>query len=102
MGLHEVTHAKFAKFVAATEYQTQAEKTGSAFTVKDGAIQSVDGLTWKNPGFETSDDQPVVCVTRNDALEFCRWLSKQDSSQHFLPTEAQWEYACRSELYCRS
>jgi hypothetical protein len=51
---------------------------------------------WRNPGYEPSDDQPVVCVSWNDAKAFCDWLSQREGRQYALPTEAQWEYACRA------
>ena len=52
--------------------------------------------TWKSPGFQQTDDHPVVVVSWTDASEFCRWLAKKENKEYRLPTEAEWEYACRA------
>jgi sulfatase modifying factor 1 len=47
------------------------------------------------------DDAPVVNVSYNDATEFCAWLSKKQGKHYRLPTEAEWEYACRAGTVSR-
>jgi formylglycine-generating enzyme required for sulfatase activity len=52
-------------------------------------------LRGKN-GFSRSDDEAVIYVSWYDAQAFCQWLSDKEGLPYRLPTEAEWEYACRA------
>jgi formylglycine-generating enzyme required for sulfatase activity/uncharacterized membrane protein len=97
MGQTEVTVGQFRQFVKATGYQTQAEREGGAFRCFPNGEWKMDANTsWLNLSFAQTDDHPVMCLTWNDAVEFCDWLSKQEGKSYRLPTEAEWEYSCRA------
>ena len=100
LGMHEVTVGQFRRFVADSGYRTDAEKgpQPGAFgwdSVRQDVYFHAE-MSWRNVGFPQTDDHPVVCVSWNDAAEFCKWLSRKEGQPYRLPTEAEWEYACRA------
>jgi formylglycine-generating enzyme required for sulfatase activity len=98
LSAREVTVGQFRRFVNDTGYKTEAERDGlgNGFDAAKGSFSNDPKYTWRNPGFDQSDDHPVVNVSWNDAAEFCRWLSRKDGRTYRLPTEAEWEYCCRA------
>ena len=99
---HEVTVGQFKKFVVETKYQTEAEKEyGGWGYLKNRGLDERPEYNWKNPGWDQTDSHPVGNVTWNDALSYCHWLSKKESKEYRLPTEAEWEYACRAGTQTR-
>ena len=96
MGTTEVTRGQFAQFVRATGYETDAHKDGWAYTWTDQGWKKEPGACWEKPGLVQDDNHPVVDVSWNDAVAFCRWLSGKEKKHYRLPTEAEWEYACRA------
>ena len=100
LGAYHVTRGQFRQFVADTGYKTDAkkgEKPGAYGWDPDAKeFSSNDKYSWRNAGFEQTDEHPVVNVSWNDAVAFCKWLSRKEGKTYRLPTEAEWEYACRA------
>ena len=100
LGKHEVTVGQFRQFVEDTNYSTDAEKDGDGGGGYDADkkqfLLPVKKYTWRNLGFNQTDDHPVVNVSYSDSVAFCKWLSNKEGQAYRLPTEAEWEYSCRA------
>ncbi|MGX5653048.1 formylglycine-generating enzyme family protein [Hydrogenophaga borbori] len=108
MARHEVTVGQFRAFLQRSGHvpESIADGTGGygynpaydpATTPRRDAFEGRSPrYSWQNPGFAQGDDHPVVNVTWNDATALARWLTQQEGRTYRLPTEAEWEYACRA------
>jgi formylglycine-generating enzyme required for sulfatase activity len=78
MGRYPVTVGEWRLFVEATGWQPSGE------------------VDWSAPGFPQTDMHPVVGVTWGDAQQYVAWLGERTGQRYRLPSEAEWEYACRA------
>ena len=98
IGKCETTVAQFEIFMKESGHKTNSDR-GMLECGWDPALEQFVpkvGFNWKDVGLEHGAKYTVINVSWSDAVAYCDWLSKKNGRRFRLPTEAEWEFACRA------
>ncbi len=89
LGRYEITRREYAEFAKATG------RADARCHVPKQPFSRLKTHTWRDPDFVQTADDPVVCVSWQDAMAYARWIGTRTGARYRLPTQAEWLHVAR-------